>query len=159
MKLKIYLLITDWAREFDGQDTNAEVFTNLAAARFKMQNEFSEYLEEYDEDTRVSEIDDMSAEIYEDGYAASKHDKWAIVEKEVDFEDMYIVTRDYVNCYVEDTQQWCSTCGEDGGEAAVFTKAQADALVKSERDKYNLHGSAGPQAIKLINIRKDLVED
>lgn len=72
--------------------------------------------------------------------------------------DMYVVPKDYVNFYLEDTQQWCSTLGEEGGEAAIFTKEQAEALVASERKKYKLHGTAGPYAIKLVPIQKQLVE-
>lgn len=77
---------------------------------------------------------------------------------EDDDEPKYIVPKDYVNFYLENTQQWCSTLGKDGGEAAVFTKKQAEELVKSEREKYHLHGIAGPYAVKLVPIQKQLVE-
>lgn len=71
-----------------------------------------------------------------------------------DAEPKYIVPKDFGNFYVEKSQFWAGT-----HTAAVYTKEEADAIVEAERKRYNLKGTHGPYAVKLVPDQVQFIED
>lgn len=156
MKKKVYVLLIESVYDYE-QNTSVFVYDTLAAAQEDMRKGVADFEHENDADCSGWErtcYDNESVCYQEPGDYTRNHITWDIFEREVDFGDMYIVPKDFDNFYIEKTQFWAGT-----HEAAVYTKEEADAIVDAERRTYNLHGSRGPYAVKLIENREDLIEE
>ena len=159
IKMKRFIIIVS---VYDEANTQAYplggIFDSHKAAKDYMLEHLDEVLGNHWTKDREDGIDEYFEEVNLTGFEAKDNDTGQSLEIDIhelpEMFEMYIVPKDFGNFYVEKTQFWAGT-----HTAAVYTKEEADAIVEAERTRYNLKGTHGPYAVKLVPDQVQLIEE
>ena len=88
-KRKVYVLVYDWVTEYDGSDISIQTFRTKAEARKAMNEAYQgakQYMIDYHGRGYIEcEKSKDTACVQLDGRFNERHDRWSIVEQEIDW--------------------------------------------------------------------------
>ena len=88
-KSKVYVLVYDWVTEYDGEDVSVQLFRTRSEARKAMNDYYrgakNDMIEFHGRDIVDCYKDKDSACVQLEGRFNERHDRWAIVEQEIDW--------------------------------------------------------------------------